>query len=327
MNNYSVSVLVPVYGVEKYIERCARSLFEQTYKNIEYIFVDDCGSDCSIDILKRVLESYPNRKRNVRIVQHERNRGLAAARNTAVECANSDFILHVDSDDYVDLNYVEKMVEKQKECGADIISSDILYEGLYKKEIKQCSKTKSSQKLALSCIFGRNPVNIWGRLIRKNLYVDNNICVKEGVNMAEDYQVICRLAYYAENVDYIEDSFYHYVNTNKNSYSLVFNEKNLLDQITSCDIVYDFFKDKGKIFVEQCKKSEAKCFFKRYKDLVKYKIWGGNLYDIVRTRIERLDASQKKSVPISMKIVYVLPKCIAHYYVVVASRLKHILGK
>ena len=62
-----VSVVIPVYGVEKYIERCARSLFEQTYDNIEYIFVDDCTKDRSIEILQKVLEDYPNRKNQVKI--------------------------------------------------------------------------------------------------------------------------------------------------------------------------------------------------------------------------------------------------------------------
>ena len=68
-----VSILVPVYGVEKYIERCARSLFEQTYDNIEYIFVDDCTKDRSIEILQKVLEDYPNRKNQVKILHHEKN--------------------------------------------------------------------------------------------------------------------------------------------------------------------------------------------------------------------------------------------------------------
>lgn len=72
MENKKVSILVPVYGVEKYIERCARSLFEQTYDNIEYIFVDDCTKDRSIEILQKVLEDYPNRKKQVEILHHEK---------------------------------------------------------------------------------------------------------------------------------------------------------------------------------------------------------------------------------------------------------------
>lgn len=322
-----VSVLVPVYGVEKYIERCARSLFEQTYKNIEYVFVDDCSVDCSIDILKQVVENYPTRKPCVRIVRHERNRGLAAARNTAVECAGSDFILHVDSDDYLDLDFVEKLVAKQEDNNADIVSSDCVYKSLYKKNIIRCSRTTSSQELALSCIFGNDLINIWGRLIRKSLYIENNICVKEGLNMAEDYQVISRLAFYAKKVDYIEDSFYHYMNTNESSYSLIFNEKKILDQIASRDIVYNFFRDKGGNFVAQCEKSEANCSYRNYKELVKHKIFCGALYDNIKGRIERLDDFQKRSVPMSMRMIYALPKGLSHYYVIVAQKIKHILER
>lgn len=109
----TVSICVPVYGVERYIERCARSVFEQTYDNIEYIFVDDCSPDHSIDILKNVIEEYPARKPNVRIVRHEHNRGLAAARNTAIDNAGGDFVLHIDSDDYIPSDYVSLLATKQ----------------------------------------------------------------------------------------------------------------------------------------------------------------------------------------------------------------------
>jgi glycosyltransferase involved in cell wall biosynthesis len=76
---YTVSILVPVYGVEKYIERCARSIFEQTYHNLDIVFVDDCSPDKSIEILKHVLEEYPNRKAQTRIIQHAHNRGFASS--------------------------------------------------------------------------------------------------------------------------------------------------------------------------------------------------------------------------------------------------------
>ena len=110
---YQVSVLVPVYRVDRFIERCARSLFEQTYDNLEYIFVDDCSTDNSIAILRRVMEDYPERKGQVRIIRPERNRGLAAARNTALDAANGLFVTHVDSDDYLDRDAIRLLVEKQ----------------------------------------------------------------------------------------------------------------------------------------------------------------------------------------------------------------------
>ena len=77
-----ISVIVPVYGVEKYIERCARSLFEQTYRDVEYIFVNDCTKDNSIFILQGVLHDYPNL--NVIIINKKHNEGLPQARKTGI---------------------------------------------------------------------------------------------------------------------------------------------------------------------------------------------------------------------------------------------------
>ena len=94
-----ISILTPVYGVEKYIEQCARSLFEQSYAPIEYIFVDDCTPDKSIGILQSLLKEYPERAQQVRIIHHDRNRGVGAARQTALMAATGDYLLFADSDD------------------------------------------------------------------------------------------------------------------------------------------------------------------------------------------------------------------------------------
>ena len=103
MEQPKVSVVIPVYGVEKYIERCARSLFEQTMQEgIEYIFVDDCSPDRSIEILEKVLKEYPHREPQVKIIQHSKNQGIFYTRNTGVENATGEYIIHCDSDDWVE---------------------------------------------------------------------------------------------------------------------------------------------------------------------------------------------------------------------------------
>lgn len=96
-----VSVLVPVYGVEKYIERCAVSLFEQTHCDMEYVFVNDCTPDSSISILRSVIERYPDRAPQVRIIDNEVNRGVGATRAVAIAAATGECIMHADSDDYM----------------------------------------------------------------------------------------------------------------------------------------------------------------------------------------------------------------------------------
>lgn len=119
-----VSILIPVYGVEKYIERCARSAFEQTYKDLEYIFVDDCTQDKSIEILKRVLDDYPDRKGQVKIIKHEKNGGLSVARNTALDAATGDYIYYLDSDDELAKDCVEQMVAPLSQYKYDFVVAD-----------------------------------------------------------------------------------------------------------------------------------------------------------------------------------------------------------
>ena len=104
-----VSVVIPVYNVEKYIERCARSLFEQTLDSIEYIFVDDCSPDNSIAVMENVLAEYPHRKEQIKIIRHEVNQGPYAARRHALQAATGDYVISCDADDWVDYDLYEKM--------------------------------------------------------------------------------------------------------------------------------------------------------------------------------------------------------------------------
>lgn len=193
-----VSMLIPIYGGEKFIERCAVSLFEQTYQNIEYIFVNDCTKDNSVVILKNVVERYPQRKPQVRIIEHEKNKGLAGARNTAVAAATGEFVMHVDSDDYVDKDIVKRAILSQKKVDADIVIVDFKKAyPTFDVEVRHPVFSKTS--LYCISVLERNiPNTIWGKLIRRRLYVDNSVCCLEGNNQGEDYQVLPKLYYYAK---------------------------------------------------------------------------------------------------------------------------------
>lgn len=215
---YLVSICVPVYGVEKYIERCAVSLFEQTYPYIEYIFVNDCTLDNSITILNDVIERYPNRKPNVHIICHNKNRGLAAARNTAVDAVNTAFLMHVDSDDWVENDIVEKCVNKQIEGNYDIVSVDIIREWKNWHEHIILPNFKNNKDMSIKLLNGQSFHSIYGHLIRTSLYKNNNIKLKEGLNMGEDYSIIPRLSYYASKVCNLHSFLYHYNFQNESSY-------------------------------------------------------------------------------------------------------------
>ena len=121
---YQVSILVPVYSVEDYIERCARSIFEQTYRNLDIVFVDDCTPDKSIEILRRVLDDYPERKAQTRIIRHEHNRGLSAARNTGMDAAKGDYIYFIDSDDFITADCIETLMAAMQTGDWDMVTAD-----------------------------------------------------------------------------------------------------------------------------------------------------------------------------------------------------------
>lgn len=250
MSRYLVSVLVPIYNVEKYIERCAISLFEQTYEDIEYIFVDDCSPDNSISILKEVMERYPQRKNRVRILQHEKNRGLSAARNTAINAASGLFISHVDSDDYLDPDAIRLLVEKQLETGADIVTGNhyiVQNSGIKKMYEAEYNDKPEMLKKTISANAGSTHV-IWGRLINLRLYRDYHIQPKEGVDYAEDWQQIAKLVYYADKVAKISNHIYYYNCINNSSYVFsMYNKPSVTlwnQHIESATLIKNFFSDK-----------------------------------------------------------------------------------
>lgn len=258
-----VSVLVPVWNVEKYIERCARSIFEQTYDNLEIIFVDDYTPDNSIQIIEGLLKDYPKRAKQTQIIHHEHNRGLSAARNTAVDACNGEFLFHVDSDDWVELNAIELLLKKQQETNSDIVTgcayrhfNDIVQ----KWNIDGVNLNRSDSILAL--LEKKISVSIWKRLIRTSLYKDNNIKCIEGVNMEEDFQVVVPLFYYSSEVAGITDFIYHYNRMNVNSYVYNFRRNiSLQNQLLRSRMsVWDFINDKEPLFKDTTNKTKIKVF-------------------------------------------------------------------
>lgn len=266
----SISILVPIYNVEKYIERCARSLFEQTYADIEYIFVNDCTPDDSIDILKNIILEYPYRKEHIRIITHEKNRGLAAARNTAIDNSTGDFVMHVDSDDYLEKNAVELLVRKQLETNADIVSGNAVKETKDGPILLQEPDYKSKVDMILNCIKLTLDHVIWRRLIRLSIYKNYHIQAKEGINIGEDLQVLPQLVYYSIKIAKIDNVIYHYNCINENSYmnqkEKSFNKNIAFQDIESINVLDEFFCKKEDIFKKAVMDIRYRCL-KHYLEL------------------------------------------------------------
>lgn len=213
-----VSVIIPVYGVEKYIERCARSLFEQTLDDIEYIFVDDCTPDNSMQILNKVLQDYPHRMNNVRICRHEKNLGLPFARKTGIKLASGSYIIHCDSDDWVEKNLYELMYEKAMETSADIVYCNVaINDGT--RVIKKMSAESYSHKddYILDMLYLKQPWSLWNKLVKHCIYLND---IEYPVNyMGEDMALSFQLLIYSTSVVNLncDSSYFYYVNLNSES--------------------------------------------------------------------------------------------------------------
>lgn len=118
----SLTYIVPIYDVSAYIEKSVRSLLEQSYSNIEYIFINDCSSDDSEIKLCRIIEEFPERRNKIKVITNEQNLGSATTRNIGLDMARGKYVMFADSDDWISCDYVESMVH-QIESGSD----DIVY--------------------------------------------------------------------------------------------------------------------------------------------------------------------------------------------------------
>ena len=239
-----VSVIIPVFKVSNFIERCACSLLEQTLKDVEYIFVDDASPDDSIDIVKACIERYPERKEQVRILVHEQNQGLPAARNTGLAEATGEYVFHCDSDDFVEREMLEEMYNAAKTQDADVVYCDF-YLSFEKNERYMSNPVYESAEdmFRRGLLGGAMKYNVWNKLVRRSLYTDNSITFPAGHGMGEDMTMI-RLAACAKSVAYVPKAYYHYVKLNSNAYSATMSERHKIDILFNVNQTVEFLQSK-----------------------------------------------------------------------------------
>ena len=269
-----ISVIIPVYNSSSFLKDCYGSLKRQTYSNLEYVFVNDCTLDKSIEILRKVVENYPERKANVRIIDHERNRGLAAARNTALDNATGEFVCHVDSDDWMELDAIEKMVRKQRETGADMISGNMFVHTIYGVEEYHEPNYESKKQCILKQMPASLEHNVIRRIIRRSLYEDNHIRAIEGCNMAEDRYQMVQLCWYANSMSSIDEFVYHYDMNRLASYTKPTSwEQRLrgyMQELRNWVGIREFFSDKSEAFFNETTPYMVDCIKKTMKLALKH---------------------------------------------------------
>lgn len=220
MNNPLVSICVPVYGTEAYIEKCFLSIYKQTYTNIEMVFVDDCSKDNAISVLENVIERN-NASNLVNIVRHSRNKGLAGSRITGIENAKGDYLFFLDSDDTIPENAIQKLVERAISTNADIVEGNFLYitsDGTQEEVKKRVFKDKNEYIRNLLSMSGI-PVSVCAKLYDRRLFDVNGTFFQEGIDDGEDYVTTPRIVDKTQKIEFIDDIVYIYYISNMSSYS------------------------------------------------------------------------------------------------------------
>lgn len=242
-----VTILVPVYGVEKYIGECAESLFSQTYEEIEYVFCNDCTKDDSIEVLQAVLEKHPERQSCVRIVNNEQNLGLGGTRVRLVSEIHTSYFMIVDSDDILPLNAVETLVRRMQQTDTDIV--DAAYAEYAEGRVGERhlpSHDVGSRYLNKVLCNNLVSLRVWGKLYKTSVLNKIPDLFFQGIDYAEDLCATTRLAAVTTR-SWTDEVVYLYRTDNMASYTQNISEKNILSYFRACKKILSFYHQRGHL--------------------------------------------------------------------------------
>ena len=199
----AVSVIIPVYKVEPYMARCARCLFGQTLADIEFLFIDDCSPDRSIEVMRKVLEEFPARKEQATVFRMPRNSGQAAVRMQGIALARGEYVIHCDSDDYVDVNAYAALYGKAKAEDLDVVTCDFTVE----QDGRALEQVRGECTSVARMLQGKERWNLFCRMIRRNLLEGLAAPV---ANVGEDMVISVQAQLKARRTGHVDRPLYFY---------------------------------------------------------------------------------------------------------------------
>ncbi|WP_294725981.1 glycosyltransferase family 2 protein [uncultured Fusobacterium sp.] len=250
-----ISIMIPVYNTSKYLEKCLKSITNQSLKEIEIICVNDGSTDNSLEILKR----FQNQDKRIIIINKE-NGGLTSARNAALKIAKGEYSLNIDSDDWIEQGYLSKIYYKAKAEELDMLITDINYcyemaEGKYnyriEKDLLMNNDKVFNGKEYLKNFFENNFLGYtWNKLIRTELYKQNNLKYNEKIFLFEDVELILRISYLCKKIGKLNEAFYCYRQGENNGVSKI-KLKNLTDMTICFNSLIDFYQNKEEWILKE----------------------------------------------------------------------------
>lgn len=241
MNDIKISVVVPVYNVEKYIGQCLDSLVTQTLKEIEIICINDGSKDYSL----KILREYEAKDSRIRVIDKQ-NEGISAARNQGISLANGEYISFIDSDDWVDKNYLAELYSAAKKYNSDIACSSIIrVTGNRKRNKLIYTKEEFSRDSDKKNELTNAPIYsyVWNKIYKRDKLVASNVKFPVG-RVYEDVIWCIKAIYYLDGVVTVPGSVYYY-RKNPTSIMSTKSEQNARDYAISEKEMLEFAKEKN----------------------------------------------------------------------------------
>lgn len=307
MGQEKVTIGVRCYNAEKYIERCARSLFSQTYSNCDFLFVDDCSTDKTIDIIKKTVADYPSRINQLRIIRREQNGNRSVCLNTVLDNIEGNFFTLVDSDDYLESNAIEQFYKAQVSQNADIVITEMKCIWPNYTMVTPVKDFISGKELCLAQLGFEARWCLCGCFIRSTL-ISNDIRCISGANMGEDFAIEVRITFKADKIFTLHKPLYVYDRTNVDSSMYTFRESYRRQFDENMDLLYKFFYNKGNLYVDAWYYTRVMSLIQDVKHVC---IAGGHqeFYTDRVKRIRNIENKYKRNIPFSYKIICSLLCC------------------
>lgn len=210
-SNITISLVVPIYGVEQYIAEFANSVLSQSYPHIQYVFVNDGTKDTSMEILEKIIDEHYSHRKDQIIIVNKTNGGLPAARHTGLQHATGDYIYHIDPDDWLSENAIGMIADKIQETGSDIVYFNYAKEYTTRSSIKReklynaQTKDEYIQNMYNHKAFG----TLCNKCIKRTLYTEHNLYIPQH-GYAEDCCLSTQLIGYASSISFLDEVLYHY---------------------------------------------------------------------------------------------------------------------
>lgn len=251
-----VTIIIPIYNVSEYITRCLESVSKQTYSDIECILIDDCGTDTSMEI----ADNYINQKTDsihFRIIHHDHNQGLSAARNTGIDNATGDYIFFLDSDDSITPDCIEimaKLANKYPQAayvqGNTVTKGESLMSHQYKCIAPEyCDNKEELEELILS----KTLTTAWNKLLKRSFIIDHSLYFPTGIVIEDTYWSYF-LAKYSSAVAFTNERTYYYFKNNNsiiNAKSKSMNDKRIQGLFSGFNAIFEDMKKEKKASKQQ----------------------------------------------------------------------------